>query len=102
MTALSLAGFRGYRRQTPERSLRPRDLEDVRLGADLVVLSACGSALGQSIRGEGIVGLTQAFSGAGAGSLAVSLWDVNDRATVELMSRFYERLLVHERPVAEA
>ena len=74
--------------------LRVRDLYDLRLNADLVVLSACRTALGEEIRGEGIVGLTGGFFTAGARTLVVSLWDVDDRATAELMERFYRHLLV--------
>jgi CHAT domain-containing protein len=69
------------------------DIYDLHLNADLVVLSACDTALGREIRGEGLVGLTQGFMHAGARSLVVSLWQVPDRATSELMSRFYEFLL---------
>ncbi len=60
---------------------------------DLVVLSGCRSGRGKTLRGEGVVGLTRGFMAAGAPRVAVSLWDVNDRATAELMQRFYEGLL---------
>ncbi len=66
--------------------------EGVRLDADLVVLSACASALGREQGGEGLVGLTRAFQYAGARTVAASLWDVDDRATAELMVRFYRHL----------
>ena len=59
------------------------------LGADLVVLSGCETALGREIRGEGLVGLTQGFLYAGAARVVASLWRVQDRATAELMGRFY-------------
>jgi CHAT domain-containing protein len=59
------------------------------LAADLVVLSACSTALGKRFRGEGLVGLTWAFLYAGASSLVVSLWDVEDDATAALMVDFY-------------
>jgi CHAT domain-containing protein len=61
----------------------------VRLDADLVVLSACESALGRELSGEGLIGLTRAFQYAGARSVAASLWSVADRATAELMTRFH-------------
>ncbi len=79
--------------------LRARDLHRLRLSADLVVLSACRTALGQEIRGEGLVGLADGFFAAGASHLVVSLWDVDDRATAELMARFYRHLLIDgQRP----
>ncbi len=82
--------------------LRSRDLYGLRLSADLVVLSACQTALGQQIRGEGVVGLVDGFFVAGASQLVVSLWEVDDRATAELMSRFYTHLLLHGRRAADA
>ncbi len=82
--------------------LRARDLYRLRLSADLVVLSACRTALGQEVRGEGLVGLAGGFFAAGANHLVVSLWDVDDRATAELMSRFYRHLLLAGRGPAGA
>ena len=72
------------------------------LRADLVVLSACETALGEAIRGEGLVGLTQGFLYAGANRVMVSLWSVNDRATARLMKHFYRGLLRHGLHPAEA
>lgn len=66
--------------------------ERVRLDADLVVLSACSSALGEELGGEGLIGLTRAFQYAGARSVVASLWNVRDQATSELMLRFYSHL----------
>ena len=60
------------------------------LDADLVTLSACETGLGKKIGGEGYVGFAHAFFQAGARSLLVSLWKVEDRATALLMKRFYE------------
>ena len=70
-------------------TLRLHDIYHLDLNADLVILSACETALGREIRGEGLVGLTQGFLSAGARSLIISLWPVSDRATSELMKRFY-------------
>jgi CHAT domain-containing protein len=78
------------------------DVASLDLPADLVVLSACRSGLGREIRGEGLVGLTQAFFRAGARAVIVSSWDVRDRATADLMTRFYTHLLVDHLPPAAA
>ncbi len=72
------------------------------LPADLVVLSACQTALGREIRGDGLVGLTRGFLYAGARQVLVSLWPVDDRATAELMRRFYREMLGAGRPPAAA
>jgi CHAT domain-containing protein/tetratricopeptide (TPR) repeat protein len=61
-----------------------------RMNADLVTLSACETGLGKEIVGEGYIGFAHAFLQAGARSLLVSLWKVEDRATSLLMRRFYE------------
>jgi CHAT domain-containing protein len=70
---------------------------------DLVVLSGCETALGQEIRGEGLVGLTRGFIHAGARRVLASLWMVDDRATAELMKEVYARLFAAPpRPPAAA
>jgi CHAT domain-containing protein len=66
--------------------------ESVRLDADLVTLSACDTALGKEMGGEGLVGLTRAFQYAGARSVLASLWGVADYSTARLMARFYRYL----------
>ena len=73
--------------------LRLHDVYNLRLAADLVVLSGCQTALGKDVRGEGLVGLTRGFLYAGARRVMASLWQVDDRATSELMARFYRALL---------
>lgn len=82
--------------------LRLHDIYRLRLNADLVVLSACETALGREIRGEGLVGLTQAFMYAGAQSLIVSLWQVPDQATSKLMTQFYRLVLIDGLQPAQA
>ncbi|MEO0457876.1 MAG: CHAT domain-containing tetratricopeptide repeat protein [Cyanobacteria bacterium P01_A01_bin.114] len=77
----------------PDGFLRLPEIFNLRLNADLVVLSACQTGLGQDIRGEGVIGLTRGFMYAGAQRVAVSLWNVDDRATAELMSEFYRGML---------
>jgi CHAT domain-containing protein len=64
-----------------------------KLDADLVTLSACQTGLGQYQRGEGYVGFAQALLLAGAHTLVLSQWPVDDRATLLLMERFYANLL---------
>jgi CHAT domain-containing protein/tetratricopeptide (TPR) repeat protein len=72
-----------------EGFLRLRDIYDLDLAADLVVLSGCETALGKEIRGEGLLGLTRAFFYAGAPRVVASLWWIDDRATAALMTAFY-------------
>lgn len=81
--------------------LRANDIYNLKLPAELVVLSACQSGLGKEIKGEGLIGLTRGFMYAGAARVVVSLWNVNDQATAELMTRFYRKMLKQgERPAA--
>jgi CHAT domain-containing protein len=82
--------------------LRVYDVYNLRLGADLVVLSACQTALGGEIKGEGLIGLTRGFLYAGAPRVVASLWEVDDRATAELMRRFYEGMLGRRERAAAA
>jgi CHAT domain-containing protein/tetratricopeptide (TPR) repeat protein len=69
------------------------DTFDLKLSADVVVLSGCRTALGREVRGEGIIGLTRGLMYAGARGVLASLWPVHDRATASLMSAFYEGML---------
>ncbi len=66
--------------------------EDLELRAHLVTLSACESALGEVMTGEGLMGLARAFHYAGAQSVLASLWPISDRSTAELMALFYQGL----------
>jgi CHAT domain-containing protein/tetratricopeptide (TPR) repeat protein len=68
------------------------DIYDLDLHADLVVLSGCRTALGKEVRGEGLMGLTRGFQFAGVPRVVASLWPVQDRATAELMTRFYQAM----------
>jgi CHAT domain-containing protein len=77
--------------------LRAHEIYNLKFPAELVVLSGCRTGLGKEIRGEGLVGLTRAFMHAGAARVLVSLWDVHDEATAELMKRFYTGLLGPEK-----
>ena len=82
--------------------LRLGDIYNLRLGADLVVLSACQTALGAEVRGEGLVGLTRGFLYAGARRVIATLWAVDDSATSALMARFYQGMLRDHLPPAAA
>lgn len=68
------------------------EIYQLNLSADLVVLSACQTALGEEIRGEGLVGMAHGFMHAGAARVIASLWNVSDDSTMQLMSLFYEHL----------
>jgi CHAT domain-containing protein len=78
------------------------DIYDLDLTAELIVLSACQTALGKEVKGEGLVGLTHSFMSAGSKSVVASLWKVDDRATSMLMSDFYESMLQKGIPPATA
>lgn len=91
--------FSGLVLTTPHRPtieddgfLRVGEIYDLNLNADLVVLSACDTGLGRFINGEGILGFQRAFMVAGARSVAVSLWSVNDQSTARLMQAFYRNI----------
>jgi CHAT domain-containing protein len=78
------------------------EIYNLRLNTDLVVLSACQTGLGRQVRGEGLVGLTRGFMYAGSPRVVASLWAVGDRATAELMRRFYTAMLKRKLPPAAA
>jgi len=84
---LSLVG-----NKTNDGFLRTDEVFNLRLGAPLVMLSACETGLGKERRGEGVMGLTRAFMYAGAPTVGVSLWSVADKSTADLMTDFYRRL----------
>jgi len=82
--------------------LRTHDIYNLKLPAELVVLSACETGLGKDVTGEGLEGLTRGFMYAGARRVVVSLWNVNDKATATLMQRLYIGMLRSGRTPAEA
>jgi CHAT domain-containing protein/tetratricopeptide (TPR) repeat protein len=93
---LSLVGPDGRPRQG---FLRLHEIYNLELNAGLVVLSACQTGVGPEVRGEGLAGIVRGFMHAGVPGVVVSLWNVDDAATAELMSRFYGYLLEHgQRP----
>src|SRR5207253_1638696 len=79
--------------QPQDGFLRLNDIYNLKLSADLVVLSACQTALGKEVKGEGLVGLTRGFMYAGAPRVVATLWKVDDKATSELMTSFYRAML---------
>jgi CHAT domain-containing protein len=88
--AFSLVDEHGVER---EGLLLLPDVFSLSLNADVVVLSACESGIGKEVEGEGVIGLTRDFLYAGAKSLVVSLWKVDDQATSVLMKEYYQGLL---------
>jgi CHAT domain-containing protein len=97
--ALSMYDARG---QPQDGFLRLHDIYGLELPAELVVLSACDTALGKQLRGEGLVGMVRGFMHAGAQRVVASLWKVDDEATGELMARFYLEMFSEERSPAAA
>ena len=97
--ALSLVDENG---KEQDGYLRLNEIYNLKLNAELVVLSACQTGLGKEVRGEGLIGLTRGFMYAGAPRVVASLWQVNDAATAELMKRFYRGMLKNGLPPAAA
>jgi CHAT domain-containing protein len=93
--ALSMLDRQG---KPQEGFLRAHEVFNLKLGAELVVLSGCRTGLGKEIKGEGIYGMTRGFMYAGSRRVLVSLCDVQDQATARLMSDFYRGLLGPKRP----
>lgn len=69
------------------------DIYNLKMPVELVVLSACQTALGKDVRGEGLVGLTRGFMYAGAKRVVASLWSVSDNSTAQLMKKMYSKIL---------
>jgi CHAT domain-containing protein len=87
---LSLVDHQGRPR---DGFLRLFDIYEMKLRAELVVLSACETSIGPATRGEGMIGLSRGFLAAGARRVLASLWKVDDRATAEFMRHFYSDLV---------
>lgn len=82
--------------------LRAHEVFNLKLGAELVVLSGCRTGLGKEVKGEGLYGMTRGFMYAGSKRVVVSLWDVQDQATARLMSDLYRGLLGPKHASASA
>jgi CHAT domain-containing protein/tetratricopeptide (TPR) repeat protein len=78
------------------------ELYKLKLNADLVVLSACQTALGEQVRGEGLISLTRPFMYAGVPRVVASLWEVPDRASAALMDLFYQGIVKEHLAAAAA
>jgi CHAT domain-containing protein/Flp pilus assembly protein TadD len=78
--------------QSEDGLLAAYEIFNLKIKADLVVLSACETGLGKEVKGEGLMSLTRAFMYAGTPSVVVSLWNVNDQSAADLMIRFYRHL----------
>jgi CHAT domain-containing protein len=94
---LSLVNERG---QSQNGYLRLGDIYKLKLSADLVVLSACNSALGKELESEGIIGLPRGFLYAGGRSVIASLWKMEDEAAADFMKGLYARIKQGESPSA--
>ena len=96
---LSMVNERG---EDEDGFLQLHDIYNLKLGAEVVVLSACDTGLGKEVRGEGLVGLTRGFMYAGASSVVATLWKVDDSASAELMTHFYKAMFEDDLPPAAA
>jgi CHAT domain-containing protein len=79
-------------RSREEGFLQVREIANLRLAAELVVLSACETGRGQIEKGEGILGLTRSLFNSGARSVVSTLWKIGDSATAVFMRDFYDYL----------
>ena len=88
----SLLAFSEIRDSIENEFLYVSDLYNMKLNADLVVLSACETGLGELRRGEGVISLARGFSYAGAKSIFTTMWSVNDQSTSMIIESFYKYL----------
>jgi len=82
--------------------LQLHQIYDLNLPAELIVLSACQTAAGKDVKGEGLMSLTRGFMHAGAARVVASLWKVDDAATASLMALFYKEMFVNKLSPAAA
>jgi CHAT domain-containing protein len=82
--------------------LRLHEIYDLKLPAELVVISACESGVGKQLKGEGLIALTRGFMYAGAARVVASLWKVDDAATAALMTEFYKEMFTNGKKPAAA
>jgi CHAT domain-containing protein len=101
LSALALSAFDSTGRNI-DNLVFAADFTTLRLNADLLVLSACDTALGKNVAGEGLVGLRYIALARGARAVVASLWEVPDESTSELMVGFYRSFLAGHTPVESA
>lgn len=103
-SGLYLTRFDPQRHPVPQGDdfLGFNEIFNLKLNADVVVLSACETGLGENVRGEGLIGLVRGFMFAGSDRVVASLWRVNDGSTAELMSKFYGYMLDENDPLSPA
>ena len=92
---IALSPNPGWSSKFPQRKdyiLKMSDVQAANLRARLVVLSCCHSGRGRVLKGEGVVGIARAFLAAGARSVLVTLWAIDDEATMVFMKSFYQQL----------
>ena len=92
---IALSPNPGWTSKFPQRKdyiLKMSDVQAANLRARLLVLSCCHSGRGRILKGEGVVGIARAFLAAGARSVLVTLWEINDEATMVFMKSFYQHL----------
>lgn len=77
--------------------LLAHEIYNLNLPAELIVLSGCRTGLGKEVKGEGLLSLTRGFMYAGGARVLVSLWEVNDKSTAQLMARLYKGMLGGQR-----
>jgi CHAT domain-containing protein len=92
-SAIALAPDSSYKEEIGKVNglLTAEEILDMKLNAELVVLSACDTGRGR-ITGDGVIGLSRSFISAGVPSVLVSLWSVPDAPTASLMTEFYQNL----------
>jgi CHAT domain-containing protein len=93
LSGLYLSRFNQKGQQLKDDFLSLSEIFNLKLSADLAVLSACQTGLGKNVRGEGMIGLTRGFMSAGAKRVIASLWNVDDGSTAELMTSLYRKML---------
>jgi CHAT domain-containing protein/Tfp pilus assembly protein PilF len=101
LAAIVLSRYDGRGRKR-DGLLRIQDINSLSFKSDLVVLSSCRSGLGEDVPGEGLVGFPQAFLSAGSSGVVISLWNVEDSSTAELMKRFYKNMFARQMSLSSA